>query len=739
DNNWSRHPVDRFILARLEQHGLQPAAAASPRAWLRRVNFAITGLPPTPEEVQTFLNDKSSDARARVVDRLLDSPHFGERWARHWMDLVRFAESYGHEQDFDIPHAWQYRDYLIRAFNADVPYGQFVREHIAGDLLENPRRHPTRGFNESVIGTGFWYLHQATHGPVDPLQDEADRIDNQIDVMSKTFLGLTVACARCHDHKFDAISTKDYYSLTAFLRGSRQDITYLDPDGSLERQTANLRKHHATATRQLQSALKNVRDAGGPKVAPYLLAAREVIHGPAKPADAKKNPTPDIVFEDFEDGTYARWKVEGDAFGTEPAAGKHPNQQPVEGFHGKRLVNSFTQGDPPMGVLRSRPFRIERPYIRFLVGGGTPTRKAKVVLQIADREVREATGKNRELLEPRVWDVREFMGREAAIEIIDRTDSTWGHINVDDIVFTQSPVKGRVARSVAIVAAEHGLNRLFLERWVHELLAPETRQPSHPLQPWLAAAARSTQSLPAREAPTRPGDVEFPAGDFNKWFASGQAFPPRIGHVGKWRIEGDQVGLLPPNVAHSGLLADGLQGVLRSPTFTLTHKNLHLRMAGNSGQIRLIIARYGLREFNPLLFTETLFDVNTNGQFVWHSLTKDIRRHTGRQAYLELVDNGDGYVALDRVVFSTSDKPPVDPPALPPRTTSETPADYARRIDAAARRAVGSWINNDGHVESFPLLSWMSNKGLLDWGDASLEIPQLAERIRQASAGLSKP
>ncbi len=195
NNNWSRHPVDRFILARLEQHGLQPAAAASPRAWLRRVNFAITGLPPTPEEVQTFLNDKSSDARARVVDRLLDSPHFGERWARHWMDLVRFAESYGHEQDFDIPHAWQYRDYLICAFNADVPYGQFVREHIAGDLLENPRRHPTRGFNESVIGTGFWYLHQATHGPVDPLQDEADRIDNQIDVMSKTFLGLTVACA----------------------------------------------------------------------------------------------------------------------------------------------------------------------------------------------------------------------------------------------------------------------------------------------------------------------------------------------------------------------------------------------------------------------------------------------------------------------------------------------------------------------------------------------------------------
>jgi len=126
---------------------------------------------------------------------------------------VRFAETYGHEFDYEIPEAWRYRDYVIRALNADVPYDQFVIEHIAGDLTPRPRRHPTEGYNESIIGTGFWWLSQGTHSPVDVRQDEAERVDNQIDVFSKTFLGLTVACARCHDHKFDAISTEDFYAL----------------------------------------------------------------------------------------------------------------------------------------------------------------------------------------------------------------------------------------------------------------------------------------------------------------------------------------------------------------------------------------------------------------------------------------------------------------------------------------------------------------------------------------------
>ncbi|WP_237607591.1 PSD1 and planctomycete cytochrome C domain-containing protein [Roseimaritima sediminicola] len=220
DTTWPQTDADRFVLARLEEAGLTPASDADRTALLRRVTFDLIGLPPTPEEVNAFLADERDDALERVVDRLLDSPHFGERWARHWLDLVRYAESRGHEFDNDTPNAFQYRDYVIRALNADVPYDQWVREHIAGDLLTEPRLHPEQGFNESVLGTGFWFLGEWVHSPVDIRKDEADRFDNMIDVMTKTFLGVTVACARCHDHKFDAISTADYYSLSGFLQSS---------------------------------------------------------------------------------------------------------------------------------------------------------------------------------------------------------------------------------------------------------------------------------------------------------------------------------------------------------------------------------------------------------------------------------------------------------------------------------------------------------------------------------------
>ncbi len=192
-NEWPRQTLDAFVLARLEQQGLEPARQADRRTLIRRLYFDLIGLPPTPEEVATFLGDTSDDAYAELVDRLLDSPHFGERWARHWLDLVRYAETCGHEFDYPIRHAWRYRDYVIRAFNEDVPYDQFLMEHVAGDLLPEPRRNAQEHFNESIIGTGFWFLHEATHAPVDVRGDEALRIDNQIDVLTKTFLGMTVA------------------------------------------------------------------------------------------------------------------------------------------------------------------------------------------------------------------------------------------------------------------------------------------------------------------------------------------------------------------------------------------------------------------------------------------------------------------------------------------------------------------------------------------------------------------
>ncbi|WP_020473342.1 PSD1 and planctomycete cytochrome C domain-containing protein [Zavarzinella formosa] len=221
-------PVDSFILEKLSRQGLKPAAKADKRTLLRRVTLDLTGLPPTAEEIDQFLKDESPLAWERVIDRLLASKSYGERYARHWLDLVRYAETLGHEFDFELFEAWRYRDYVIRALNADVPYDQFAREHIAGDLLPKPRTNPIDSSNESVQGTGFWFLGEAKHSPVDVREDQADRMDNEIDVFAKTFLGLTVSCARCHDHKFDAISTKDYYSLFGILSSSRHDKAFID-------------------------------------------------------------------------------------------------------------------------------------------------------------------------------------------------------------------------------------------------------------------------------------------------------------------------------------------------------------------------------------------------------------------------------------------------------------------------------------------------------------------------------
>ncbi len=218
--DWATSPIDYFILAKLEENGLTPAAPADKRTLLRRVNFDLVGLPPTPEEMDAFLADRSPGAFETVVERLLASPHYGERWGRHWLDLVRYAETNGHEYDNDKLDAWRYRDYVIRALNDDVPYDRFVKEHIAGDLLAARRVRDDKVHWESPLGTGFYWFGEVLNSPTDSAKSRADTVDNQIDVLSKAFLGLTVACARCHDHKFDPIPTADYYSLAGVLHST---------------------------------------------------------------------------------------------------------------------------------------------------------------------------------------------------------------------------------------------------------------------------------------------------------------------------------------------------------------------------------------------------------------------------------------------------------------------------------------------------------------------------------------
>jgi hypothetical protein len=213
---WPRSDLDRFILAALEAKGLRPAPPADKRTLLRRATFDLTGLPPTPAEVDAFLKDTSPDAFRRVVDRLLASPAYGERWGRHWLDLVRYTDSFdtrGLGGEGDCAHAWRYRDWVVNALNRDLPYDRFVTDQIAGDLLPGPG-----GLNpDGVIATGFLAIGNWGGGDADKEKLLTDVADDQVDAVSRTFLGLTVACARCHDHKFDPISTRDYYGLAGIF------------------------------------------------------------------------------------------------------------------------------------------------------------------------------------------------------------------------------------------------------------------------------------------------------------------------------------------------------------------------------------------------------------------------------------------------------------------------------------------------------------------------------------------
>jgi cytochrome c553 len=220
DTAWPRSDIDRFLLAEMEAKGLRPVADANPRTLLRRLYFDLIGLPPAPEEVENFVKAYAARPQAAleaVVDQLLASPQFGERWGRHWLDVARFAESSGRSINFAYPHAWRYRDYVIAAFNADKPYGQFIREQLAGDLL------PARDDQEKaefLIATGFLAIGPKTHDEPNRQQFQMDVADEQIDVTFQAFQGLTVACARCHDHKFDPIPQKDYYAVAGIFRST---------------------------------------------------------------------------------------------------------------------------------------------------------------------------------------------------------------------------------------------------------------------------------------------------------------------------------------------------------------------------------------------------------------------------------------------------------------------------------------------------------------------------------------
>jgi hypothetical protein len=292
-----QRPIDRFIQSRLEERGLEQTPPAPLAILARRMALVLTGLPPTAEQVAELTAAGEPEREAaleRYVEQLLSSPHFGEQWARHWLDVVRFTETHGNEWNYEVHHAWRYRDYLIRAFNADLPYDQFVREHIAGDLLP-PRWNEQERFNEAVIGTAFYRFGEVNHDDCIALREIGyDLADNQIDTLTKAFQATTVACARCHDHKLDAVSMRDYYALLGVLRSSRFVSHTIDaPDVNAE-PLRQLRELKAEIRKELAAVWRE--EAG--QIGRYLEAAE---------AKRANRPYADQLAQGLDSGRLERW------------------------------------------------------------------------------------------------------------------------------------------------------------------------------------------------------------------------------------------------------------------------------------------------------------------------------------------------------------------------------------------------------------------------------------------------
>jgi hypothetical protein len=279
--SWVRTPIDAFVLAKLEANGLQPAPAADKRTLIRRVTFDMTGLPPAPHEVEAFLADDSPDAFQKVVDRLLESPAYGVRWGRHWLDVARYADSNGLDENLAFGNAWRYRDYVVDAFNYDKPFDQFLIEQIAGDLVPGANL-------ETKTATGFLVLGAKVLAEPDREKLEMDTIDEQLDSTGKAFLGMTLGCVRCHDHKFDPLKQTDYYALAAIFKSTKTFGTtttgvikhWNEHSFATEEELAKLKeidaeiakKKGAVATFK-SDAIAKVRNAARAKATEYLVAA----------------------------------------------------------------------------------------------------------------------------------------------------------------------------------------------------------------------------------------------------------------------------------------------------------------------------------------------------------------------------------------------------------------------------------------------------------------------------------
>lgn len=625
-SDWPRAELDHFVLAKLEAQGLKPAGDVDRAALVRRLYFDLIGLPPTPEQVAKSLADGSDGAIERLVDELLESPHFGERWGRHWLDLVRYAESRGHEFDNDAPNSFQYRDYVIRALNADVPYDQFVREHIAGDLLEKPRLHPELGFNESILGTGFWFLGEWVHSPVDIRKDESDRFDNMIDVMSKTFLGMTVACARCHDHKFDAISTADYYALSGFLQSSDYRQVRFE---SFER-NRQVSKDLAALDAKYQ---QQIRD----------LLQEEGIDFPSQPHHL----TDAAIVVDYGNAAPSHFLQDGFIFGQVPRR---------EG-----LAYLDEQGVPRIARYGAASSDAFWNGLESVTLGHVQDQSRLASIPMSGRTLRTPTF---ELTDPRVSVLVQGSGHVIAcvdshrliagplhgetIRGIDVQDQGWVTLDLARYVGHRLHLEFVPAKDTQLLV------RMVVQGLDDNELAEIKRLLEETYESFAAYATTAEAILGRDESHDEEVFADFESGTYEGWTVTGDAFgdtPQTLETIASYQGKINAVGdyfVNSHNIRRSGDVShgDSLTGTLTSQTFKIDFDAIEFLVGGGSHQgqtcVNLMI------DGQPVLST-TGKDNNQMSLAKW-----DVRPFFGKEAKIEVVDNHKsswGNIGIDRIVF----------------------------------------------------------------------------------------
>lgn len=643
-NSKQFHDIDKLIDAGLASKKLSMNPPAAKETLLRRAYLDISGLLPTVKDIEDFKSDTSPEAFQKVIDKLLADKSYGERWARHWLDLVRYAESYGHEFDYNIDNAYQYRDMVIRSLNKDVTHDQWLKDHVAGDLLAKPRIDKETGLNDSLIATGQWFFFEASHAPVDVKEDEVLRLNNQIDTFTKSFLALTVACARCHDHKFDAITAKDFYALSGYLQSSRKQDALMDPTGKITAAKKQIEKLKSS-TAEIEINLESLK---------YLKAAYEIFSAKPSSHTSGKN----IVFEDFENG-YGEWKTEGSAFGDRPLSEDYKTSHVVSNFSGKQYICSYhpykAEGNPDdrTGSLSSPEFIIDSKYISFLVAGGNHKNKTCVNLQIGDKTVLSQTGFNSGDLREVTWNVQKWQGKKARIVLLDNQKGGWGHISADRFIFSDGPALF-FKEPLTNTAKKYDLDPDILKNWVKEFKAAYSDD-SHPLH-LLAqssdgnfnaakeALRKKYQSLKEAEDKFRKNTTlldDFSSDTYEHVRITGQAFSS----------------IKTPGYIDSGELARQFQGVVRTKDFTIDGP-LHIKISGKDITARVVVEDYFLDERNSLLFRGLIKKIDSDTP-QWITIANDLPRYKGQRAHVEIIDHSQsGSFKVEEIRIGNGSPPP---------------------------------------------------------------------------------